>query len=171
MPEIQTKDKLITLEELGAAINAKAGVTSVNSQTGAVSLTPANIGAVNTSAVIDIPHGGTEATTAAQARANLGLNGISTTQAQPGVTPVNDGQTHNINVIADCWVCASFHITGNVNGGIILTRNGVPIIMNENTNGACNYWANAQFQCEAGAILQYILSSNATDSHIYFYTV
>jgi hypothetical protein len=46
LPEIQVKDKLITLEELGTAINAKAGVTSVNSQTGAVSITPANIGAV-----------------------------------------------------------------------------------------------------------------------------
>ena len=45
MPEIQTKDKVITLEELGAVINAKAGVTSVNSQTGDVNLTPANIGA------------------------------------------------------------------------------------------------------------------------------
>ena len=46
MPEIQVKNKLITLEELGTAINAKAGVTSVNNQTGAVSITPANIGAV-----------------------------------------------------------------------------------------------------------------------------
>jgi hypothetical protein len=47
LPEIQVKDKLITLEELGTAINAKAGVTSVNSQTGAVSITPANIGALD----------------------------------------------------------------------------------------------------------------------------
>ena len=63
MPEIQTKDKLITLEELGAAIDAKAGVTSVNNQTGAVSFTTADIGAVSASAVIDIAHGGTGVTT------------------------------------------------------------------------------------------------------------
>ena len=68
MPEIQTKDKFITLEELGVAINAKAGVTSVNSQTGAVSITPENIGAMSTarilaqSAVFSIPTPGNSIT-------------------------------------------------------------------------------------------------------------
>lgn len=71
MPEIQVKDKLITLEELGTAINAKAGVTSVNNQTGAVSITPANIGAVSANDVIGVAHGGTGATTPDEARANL----------------------------------------------------------------------------------------------------
>ena len=52
MPEIQTKDKLITLEELGVALNGKAGVTGVKGNAeasyrqGNVNLTPANIGAV-----------------------------------------------------------------------------------------------------------------------------
>ena len=52
-------------------IAAGAAVTSVNNQTGAVSITPANIGAVSTSDVINVAHGGTNATTPAQARANL----------------------------------------------------------------------------------------------------
>ena len=56
MPEIAVKDKLITLEELGTAYN---------------NITPANIGAVATSAVIDISHGGTEVTGASGSKNEL----------------------------------------------------------------------------------------------------
>lgn len=72
------------LDNLWARIDARitaieqggggGGVTSVNGQTGDVSITPANIGAVSTSDVIDITHGGTGANTAAGARANLDIH-------------------------------------------------------------------------------------------------
>lgn len=120
---------------------------------------------------LDLTSGGTGATTAAGARANLGCNDIGIYQAQSAITPVNDGQTHNITISADCWVCVSLHVTANVNGVAAVWRNGIPVVNNANTNGACNYWANAQFPCKAGGLLQYMLSSNATDSYISFLTV
>lgn len=65
--------KKITAQQLAAAVVILANlVTSVNNQTGAVSITPANIGAVSTSAVIDVAHGGTNATTPDGACANIG---------------------------------------------------------------------------------------------------
>ena len=126
---------------------------------------------LTTKSVVTIPQGGTGATTAADARANLGLNDIGTTQAQSAITPVNDNQLRQINVTKDCWVCASFHITANTDGGIVMTRNGIPVINDVQSNGPCNYWANAQFPCKTNALLQYKLNSNATDSSIYFLTV
>ena len=119
---------------------------------------------------LDVPYGGTGATTPAGARANLGLNDIGATQAQSAITPVNDNQVHNITISADCWVCVSLHVTANINSIAIVWRNGIPVINNVVTNGACNYWANAQFPCKAGGLLQYRLDSNATDSSIYFLT-
>lgn len=120
---------------------------------------------------LGITSGGTDATTPALARASLGLNDIGTNQAQSAITPVNDNQTHNITISADCWVCVSFHVTASIDGSAILWRNSIPVINNGNTNGACNYWANAQFPCRAGGLLQYRLKSNATDSYISFLTV
>lgn len=70
--------KKITAQNLAAAVVALANlVTGVKGDAessyrqGNVNITPANIGALDTSALIDIPHGGTGATTAAGARANL----------------------------------------------------------------------------------------------------
>lgn len=120
---------------------------------------------------VPVSSGGTGATTAAGARANLGVNDIGPYQAQSVITPVNDDQVHDITISVDCWVCVSLHVTVNINGGAIVWRNGIPVINNVNTNGACNYWANAQFPCRAGGLLQYRLNSNATDSYISFLTV
>jgi len=128
-------------------------------------------GLVSLSKALPVASGGTGATTAAGARANLGVNDIGPYQAQSAITPVNDDQVHNITISADCWVCVSIHVTANINGGVIVWRNSIPVINNGNTNGACNYWANAQFPCKAGGLLQYRLNSNATDSYISFLTV
>ncbi len=93
-------------------------------------------------------------------------------QAQSAITQlVNDNQLHNITVSADCWVCASLHVTANTNGVAIIQLNGIPVINNVATNGSANYWANAQFPCKAGATLQYRIYTNASDSYISFLTV
>jgi hypothetical protein len=88
--------KKITAQQLAAAVVALANlVTGVKGnaessfRTGDVNLTPANIGAVATSAVIDIPHGGTGATTAAVVISNEYtsvldvINSIANTRAFP----------------------------------------------------------------------------------------
>lgn len=120
---------------------------------------------------LGVASGGTGATTAAGARTNLGVNDIGTYEAQSAITPVNDNQVHDITISADCWVCVSLHVTANTDGSAFVWRNGIHIIHNEHTNGACNYWVNAQFPCKAGGLLQYMISSNATDSYISFLTV
>lgn len=128
--------------------------------------------ASNVTGTVAVGHGGTGATTAANARANLGLNDIGTTEAITSYKNLNNqNQQVTINITKDCWVCASFHVTANTDGICILSRNGIPVINNVHTNGACNYWANAQFPVKAGGLLQYKLSSNASDSYISFLTV
>ena len=118
-----------------------------------------------------VSSGGTGATTAYAARANLGCNDIGINEAQPAINLVNDDQIHNITISADCWVCVSLHVVANTNGSALVWRNNIPVINNESTNGACNYWANAQFPCSAGGLLQYRLNSNTSDSYISFLTV
>jgi hypothetical protein len=66
---------------ISAASIANGPVTSVNSLTGAVTLTAASVGAVSTSATIDLAHGGTGSTTAANARTALGLGALATLAA------------------------------------------------------------------------------------------
>ena len=128
--------------------------------------------AANVTGTVGIDHGGTGATTAAAARANLGVNDIGPLEAQSTLSNLNhQDQLTTITVSVDCWVCASFHVTANSDGKCILLRNGYPVINNAGTNGACNYWANAQFPVKAGGLLQYRLNSNATDSSIRFLTV
>ena len=86
MPEIQVKDKLITLEELGVALNNKAGGCSWNintentTDTRVLVLTngslqhrvlPSWLNNINT---VPVDHGGTNATTPDGARTNLGIH-------------------------------------------------------------------------------------------------
>ena len=64
----------------GAQVNSITGVkgnAENDYRTGNVNLTPADIGAVSTSTVIDVPHGGTGANTAAGARTNIGAAAAS----------------------------------------------------------------------------------------------
>jgi hypothetical protein len=126
----------------------------------------------NSDDAIPVDNGGTGARNAAAARANLGVNDIGPLEAQSALSNLNhQDQLTTITVSVDCWVCASFHVTANSDGKCILLRNGYPVINNVGTNGACNYWANAQFPVKAGGSLQYRLNSNATDSSIRFLTV
>ena len=75
-----------------ATVTGVKGAAEANYRHGDVNITPANIGAVSTSDVIDVPHGGTGATTPAGACAAL-APGIPTASYSPpdsfesGVTP------------------------------------------------------------------------------------
>ena len=71
------------------------GSTTASAARSALGITPANIGAVSTSATITISHGGTGATTAANARSNLGITPANI-GAEPTITvlPVSKGGTN-----------------------------------------------------------------------------
>lgn len=72
-------------------------VTSVNNQTGAVSITPANIGAVASTDTININRGGTGATTAPLAKILLGvhvtLGGVSWSDVYTQLSRIDGGQS------------------------------------------------------------------------------
>lgn len=71
------------------------GSTTASAARTALGITPANIGAVSTSATIAVNRGGTGATTAANARSNLGITPANI-GAEPAITvlPVSKGGTN-----------------------------------------------------------------------------
>lgn len=111
--------KKITAQSLAAAVVALANlVTGVKGDAessyrhGNVNITPANIGAMATSAVMDIPHGGTDATTAARAVQNLfdvGANDANYSYpTEPGIYRISADIFNNMNPYSSYGVLVIF---------------------------------------------------------------
>jgi hypothetical protein len=162
--------KKITAQQLAAAVVALANlVTGVKGnaessyRTGNVNITPANIGAVSTSAVIDITHGGTGATDPAGARANLELTPSASQTIATGIFIMKIGSLAFIycggqNVIAlpsRTWVTLGYLPNGYVPSdnfyGTILNGNQVEQsgLMFISREGAIQYYNSGTAQTTA----------------------
>lgn len=93
--------------------------------------------------------------------------GFCPTSVYQTIYPSNQNVSTSISVDRDTFVSASLHVVANTDGIAVMAVNGVNVMNCVATNGACNYWAVANFFVRKGGSFTYRLSSNAGDSVIY----